>query len=163
MARYRKTNEQVIKDKKRRDDIKEILNYIKYHADVMDLPPEIRELVRDRLKTSHKIQKSEQTILREKWDRYVYDQCHALLASLSGTGFTPVCDIVTKLPFEMTPQLFGQRIFYNPRSETTQFIYHNRTFTVERVEKRITELISFEGKPLQIPCTRTFYRVAKGA
>ena len=163
MAHYRKTKEQRIKDRERRDDIREILNYIKYHADVMDLPPEIRNLVRDRLQTSHKIQKSEQTILRERWNQYVYDQCHALLASLSGTGFTPVCDIVTKLPFEMAPQRFGQIVFYNPRSETTQFIYHNRTFTVERAEMRITELISFEDKPLQIPCTRTFYRVCKGA
>lgn len=163
MARYRKTNEQVIKEMRRRADIKEILNFIKYHADEMDLPPEIRELVRDRLQTSHKIQKSEQTILRERWSQYVDDQCHEILVRLAGTGFNPVCDIIKLLPFEMTPQQFGLRVFYNPRSETAHFIYQSRTFTVERREMRATELISFEGKPLQIPCTRMYYRVAKGA
>ena len=162
MAYYRKTYEQRKRDKERRNDIKEILNFIKYHADVMDLPPEIRDLVRDRLQTSHRMEKSEQTILREKWSRYVDDQCLALLASLAGTGFNPVFDIVTNLPFKMTPQQFGQRVFDNPRSETTRFTYQNRTFTVERMEMRITELIDFEGKPLQIPRTKTCYRVAKG-
>ena len=164
MAYYRKTYEQRMRDKERRDDIKEILNFLKYNADDMDLPPEIRDLVKHRLQTSHRMEKSEQTILREKWKQYVDDQCHALLVSLVGHDFTPVCDIVTSLPFEMTPQQFGQRTFgEDPRYKMTKFRYHDRSYSVEREERRTAELISFEGKPLQIPCTRTYYRVTRGA
>ena len=158
MARYGKTNEQRIKDRERRDDIKEILNFLKYHADEMNLPTEIRELVRDRLQTSHKMQKSEQTILRERWNQYVDDQCYALLARLAGTGFHPVCDIVQLLPFEMTPQQFGLRMLGSGYG-TSSFRYHNRTFVVERTEMHATREIKFNDKPLQIPCTRVAYQV----
>lgn len=163
MARYRKTNEQIIRDKKRRDDIKEILNYIKYHADVMDLPPEIRELVRDRLQTSHKIQKSEQTILRERWNQYVDDQCYKLLAQLAGTGWYPVSTIVEHLPFDMTPQHFGLRLSDGFYGAEAQFIYNDHVYTVEKQERRISKLVAFEGKSLQIPCTVVCYQVFKGA
>lgn len=162
MERYRKSNEQALKEMKRRDDIKEILNFIKHHADEMNLPTEIRELVRDRLQTSHKIQKSEQTILRERWHQYVDDQCHKILAQLAGTGWYPVCTIVEHLPFVMTPQHFGQRLFEGFRAEA-QFIYNDHLYTVERHERYINKLVAFEGKSLQIPCTVVCYKVTKGA
>jgi hypothetical protein len=162
MARY-KTLEQRVKDRERRDDIKEILNYIKYHADVMDLPPEIRELVRNRLQSSRQMQKSEQTILRERWNQYVDDQCHKILAKLAGTGYTPACEIVLNLPFEMTPQRFGQRLFEGFPGAEAYFIYNDHRYTVEREERRLTKLVSFEDRVLHIPCTRVVYRVTKRA